>query len=578
MQVISRLVGQIERQTGEWVLRFGRWGHWLIAGLFCLVIAADYWGQFSLNKVSGALYDTLISLRFDKPTPSPEVVILDIDEGSLAALSPRLGRWPWPNHAFAELLSTLEEVGPKAVVFDIIFSDRDSLRPESDLIFDRAIERASTRYPIFFPMVRLSPENDSKSEIPTRALPGARPIDAVKPSQTQGTSAETMAVLLPQLPAALDYGRLGFLNVYTDPDGVLRRYPSTLLHGGYEFDSYATAIARHFESPISNRADFLINWHGPAFTLPYVSVSSLAKPTQAKLFSAADLSALQGKIVIIGSTAPALQDFKATPMGNPYPGLEALATAIDNLMRGQTIAPSDKAFAATVAVLFVLGMAMLFFRFVRPDNINIYFLIAQFSGLALAWFVLSLFNVYLNFSAAVAYGTAFFAAGKLFNAQILPTSRVALHHRLMGATSNLSNFQWIAFRTTTLSGPEIKTWHETVIAATQKQGVDILPVLEGTEQMGAFAEAFQQTHVFITTSNGVALTPVLERCLDRIAPKSKVIASAQRPLEWQTLPTDPDTQNTKSVGLLAFAQAVSTLRNLATQPSNGAAKDYDPQS
>lgn len=574
MQAISRISGRVELKTGEWVLRFGRWGHWLVASLFCLVIAADYWGQFSLNKVSGALYDTLISIRFDRPTSSPDVVILDIDEGSLAALSPRLGRWPWANHAFAELLEALEEVGPKAVVFDIIFSDKDSLRPESDLIFDRAIERASTRYPIFFPMVRLSPENDAKSEIPTSALPGARHSTGGNPSQTQGASAETMAILLPQLPAALDYGTLGFLNVHTDLDGVLRRYPINLRHGDYEFDSYATAIARHFESPVPDRADFLINWHGPAFTLPYRSVSTLAKPSETKLFRAEDLTELKGKIVIIGSTAPALQDFKATPMGNPYPGLEALATAIDNLLRGETISPSDKGFAATVAVLFVLGMAMLFFRFVRPDNINIFFLIAQFSGLALAWLVLSIFNIYLNFSAAVAYGTAFFAAGKLFNAQILPTSRVALRHRLMAQPGD---FQWIALRTTTLSGPEIKTWHETIISTTQKQGIDLLPVFESAEQLGAFAEEFQQTHVFVTKANGVVFPPMLERCLDRIAPKSKVIVSAQRFLEWHTSRTDPDFHIARAIGLIAFAQAITALQNLATQPLNGAAKDHDPQ-
>lgn len=574
MQAISRIVGRIELKTGDLVLRFGRWGHWLVASLFCLVIAADYWGQFSLNRVSGALYDTLISIRFDKPTPSPDVVILDIDEGSLAALSPRLGRWPWPNHAFAELLGALEDVGPKAVVFDIIFSDRDSLRPESDLLFDRAIERASTRYPIFFPMVRLSPENDAKSEIPTRALPGARHFTEGNPAQTHSASSETIAILLPQLPAALDHAMLGFLNVHTDPDGVLRRYPVNLRHGHYEFDSYATAIARHFDSPLPDRVDFLINWHGPAFTLPYRSVSTLARPSETRLFTASDLTELKGKIVIIGSTAPALQDFKATPMGNPYPGLEALATAIDNLLRGETISPSDKGFAATVAVLFVLGMAVLFFRFVRPDNINIFFLMAQFSGLTLAWLVLSLFNVYLNFSAAVAYGTAFFAAGKLFNAQILPTSRVALRHRMMGQPGE---FRWIALRTTTLSGPEIKTWHETIISTMQKQGIDLLPALESAEQLGAFAEGFQQTHVFVTKFNGIGLPSVLERCLDRIAPKSKVIASAQGFLEWSTSQTDPESPNARAVGPIALAQAVTALQNLATQPSNGAANDHDPQ-
>jgi hypothetical protein len=261
-------------------------------------------------------------------------------------------------------------------------------------------------------------------------------------------------------------------------------------------------------------------------------------------------------------------------MGNPYPGLEALATAIDNLLRGETISPSDKGFAATVAVLFVLGMAMLFFRFVRPDNINIFFLIAQFSGLALAWLVLSFFNVYLNFSAAVAYGTAFFAAGKLFNAQILPTSRVALRQRL---TSQPGDFQWFALRTTTLSGPEIKTWHETVISAMQRQGVDLLPVIESAEQLGAFAEDFQQTHVFVTKSNGISLPSVLERCLDRIAPKTKVIASAQGFLEWPRSQTDPNFPIAKAVGPIALAQAITALENLATQPFNGAVKGDDSQ-
>jgi hypothetical protein len=295
----------------------------------------------------------------------------------------------------------------------------------------------------------------------------------------------------------------------------------------------------------------------------------LAKPSETKLFTATDLTELRGKIVIIGSTAPALQDFKATPMGNPYPGLEALATAIDNLLRGETISPSDKGFAATVAVLFVLGMATLFFRFVRPDNINIFFLIAQFSGLALAWLVLSFFNVYLNFAAAVAYGTAFFAAGKLFNAQILPTSRVALRQRLTGQPGD---FQWLALRTTTLSGPEIKTWHETVISTMQKQGVDLLPAIEGAEQLGAFAEDFQQTHVFVTKSNGIGLPSALEHCLDRIAPKTKVIASAQGFLKWPKSQTDPNFPIAKAVGPIALAQAITALENLATQPLNGTFK------
>lgn len=490
----KRAITRIEIFIGELVLRFGRWSHWSLAAAFVFVVIADYQGQISLNRVSGPILDTLIQARPDRPDSTRDVLILDIDEGSLATLSPHLGRWPWPNEAFGQLLVTLELVEPKAVVFDIIFSDKDSLRPASDLAFNRAIERSSTRYPIFFPMVRLAKENDSKSEIPTQALPGAR--EASNGSGFDSNASSTMAVLIPQIPAALDHGKLGFLNVHTDPDGVLRRYPTKLTHAGYEFDSYAVAVARHFGAPMPSQESFLINWRGPAFSLPYLSFSSVVDPTQPDLFSKERLESLRGKIIVIGSTAPALQDFKATPMGNPYPGLEALATAIDNLLEGETITPSPNGFPAVVASLFVLGMAWLFSRYIRPDNINLYFLTAQVGGLFVAWWVLSYSNVYLNFSAAVAYGTAFFAAGKLYNAQLLPTSRAALLDRI--SRSNEASITVVAVRTSALGGPELKSWYESVIARGQKRGIDLLPVAENADQSGGFADAFLGLHVFLS--------------------------------------------------------------------------------
>ena len=44
-----------------------------------------------------------------------------------------------------------------------------------------------------------------------------------------------------------------------------------------------------------------------------------------------------GKIVIIGSTAPSLFDIKATPMNRMHPGVEILATAIDNFKHGDAL-------------------------------------------------------------------------------------------------------------------------------------------------------------------------------------------------------------------------------------------------
>ena len=57
------------------------------------------------------------------------VVIVDIDDASLTAL----GRWPWPRTRLAKLTEATQRLGVKAIGFDIIMPEPDSLSP--DVIF-----------------------------------------------------------------------------------------------------------------------------------------------------------------------------------------------------------------------------------------------------------------------------------------------------------------------------------------------------------------------------------------------------------------------------------------------------------
>lgn len=42
-----------------------------------------------------ASHDTILKTRWASPKPSPSIIVVDIDERTLAALSPEHGRWPW---------------------------------------------------------------------------------------------------------------------------------------------------------------------------------------------------------------------------------------------------------------------------------------------------------------------------------------------------------------------------------------------------------------------------------------------------------------------------------------------------
>ena len=64
-----------------------------------------------------------------------------------------------------------------------------------------------------------------------------------------------------------------------------------------------------------------------------------------------------GKIVLVGSTAPGLFDLKATPMTRAHPGVEILATAIDNLRRDDYLHVLDKRLSFGVSLVLIWGLA-----------------------------------------------------------------------------------------------------------------------------------------------------------------------------------------------------------------------------
>ena len=82
------------------------------------------------------LYDLKFRYRGSRP-PSPEVVILAIDDDSLK----KMGRWPWSREDQAQLLKALKAAGPRVILLDIIFAEKEetgalkavnSLRQELD--------------------------------------------------------------------------------------------------------------------------------------------------------------------------------------------------------------------------------------------------------------------------------------------------------------------------------------------------------------------------------------------------------------------------------------------------------------
>lgn len=398
---------RLQAGTVSLVRRLGARAYLVLAAIFSLLIVADLG---LLNLVSAAetrLFDLLISHRMVTPKPDADIVILDIDEASLAGMAPEHGRWPWPNRVFGELVDAIEQQKPRAIVFDILFSDRDTLRPESDAAFDAAIARSKTT---FFPMLRLDPQNDRLSRIPIGLLPGVRPLAG------GGDASAHIAMILPKVPAAIDNGRLGTHQVTPDKDGVIRRYPAWLEHAGWRIPSLPQRVAEEFAFPgveRLGRRDVLLNWRGPPFSYRYLSLVEVYRDLKSAT-PARPRDEFAGKIVVIGSTAPSLFDVKGTPMARIHPGVEILATAIDNFKHGDALHERPPWLMIGAALLLIWSMAIALYRQIHIDVFDTVFGVLQGALVLLAYAVVNLSAWYLDTSAPLSLGVMYFTVARLY--------------------------------------------------------------------------------------------------------------------------------------------------------------------
>lgn len=400
-------VFKVRAQIGERLAQLWKHSFYLyLAALFSVLAVLDATVLHKTAEMRQAAFDTMVRYRLIVPKPDPDIVIVDIDEASLAAMSQDYGRWPWPRQVLGEFLENIEKQQPKAVVFDILFSDADVYNPDSDAYFDSAIAQTSNTY---FPMLRLDPSSDSLSQVKPSMIPGVTPL----PDIPQDEKA-TVAVVLPHFQSALDGGRLGLHNIYPDSDGVARRYNVYREDYGWRLPTLPSRIAQELGWPQPDAQQVLLNWRGKPFTYRHVSFSDVFADMTSKEKKRPQ-DEFRNKIVIIGSTAPSLFDIKATPMDRMFPGVEILATAIDNFKHGDALRyPEGRVFYLLVTLLIIWLTAWGFYRNAGRDKIDRLFGLSQVILIVITYASINLTTTYINLTGPVTVGLAFFTIARLY--------------------------------------------------------------------------------------------------------------------------------------------------------------------
>ncbi|MET0046321.1 MAG: adenylate/guanylate cyclase domain-containing protein [Sedimenticola sp.] len=323
--------------------------HWLTL-LFLLAVVFETGWLHSLRWFDLRLGDLMLHQHALGQRPDPEIVIVDIDEHSLAELSPLLGRYPWPRSVHAELIEGLVERGARVMVYDILFSDPDLRQQEGD----RYLADTARYYDnVFFSFQRLEGAQDAQG----LALDQYGEALGFTPTATADMTAH-ISLLLP-IPGLALTGRIGSINFNEDPDGIGRRYDLFLEIYGWRLASLPAKVAAYLGYPLPDQQDILLNWRGPVLSYNRVSFSDIYNDIGLRV-SKRDADEFRGKLVIVGSTAPALHDLRATPMSSLMPAVEIVATAIDNLKNRDYLrgAPPWVLQVITLALVLILYLVM----------------------------------------------------------------------------------------------------------------------------------------------------------------------------------------------------------------------------
>lgn len=281
--------------------------------------------------------------------PDPAIVVVAIDDYSLEQMSRHAGRWVWPRSVHAELIEGLKQQNINALVFDILFAEKDIYRPDGDAYLNEVVAESNK---VFFSMLVLDDSSNQGADV--LKLKNYLPLS----ENGQQPKQERAMLLLPWAITPENW-QLGTINYHAELDGISRVYRLQEMVGGWNLSALALEVARRNTSKLPTTQEILLSWRGdtvhPYQTYSYVDLYE-AVINNDKTF----LAQFDNKTVLIGATAAGLYDARATPINHNLPGVYILATAIDNLTNQNYHQKVSQAYLFTSAIIALFIVTSVF--------------------------------------------------------------------------------------------------------------------------------------------------------------------------------------------------------------------------
>lgn len=403
-----------------------RWGFGLVITIIACAQVLNFFSINTIERLDIYFYD--LRVRAQQPQLDQRIAIIDIDVKSLA----EIGRFPWSRHIVADLVTKLtDHYHVKAIGFDVQFSEPDTSSGYNTLAslaktdfkhipsFEKKLEslKPALDYDALFAKALKDKPVVLGYSLSEKIKKGALPEPAFNVSDLGGRhlfakQANGYEANIPLLQNAARSA--GFFNEEVDADGRLRSSPLILKLGDGFYESLGLATVKVALGATTIRPEFISDADHDYGVLEALVLNTKPRETRIpvedlmkvqidyrgtggpngggfRYVSAADvlherapINDLAQRIVLIGTTAPGLNDLRDTPINHVFPGVEAHANIIASILDGHFKQSPDYSTAFNLLqVLLMGGLLLIGLPLLKPLSSILYTLVLV---TAVVWF------------------------------------------------------------------------------------------------------------------------------------------------------------------------------------------------
>ena len=333
----------------------------------------------SISYLSFDLYQKVFPLE----KRETDVIIIDIDEKSLG----KFGQFPWSRSVFAKIIENVSASNPKAIGFDIFFSEKDKQSPEEiikayslipqdvselqnikghDEIFREQLEKSKSVIAVLGSTVPSHGTHDRSPKARFLSKGG-------DPKNFTYSYPYSIGSLEKLEKSAKGLGSISFLD---QTDGIIRSLPLVVRFENKLYPTMGLEMVRVGSNQknlyvemnevginrISSRPHKIysdpngIIWirYKKSLKSQYISASSVFD-------GKFDEEIFKDKYVLIGASAQGLFDLVKTPLGVTIPGVEVHANVIENILDNSYLIRNPNVYVFELLFSIIISLVTFYF-------------------------------------------------------------------------------------------------------------------------------------------------------------------------------------------------------------------------